>query len=86
VNATFLQPFVSYTTPTAWSFTLNSETTYDWDREQWAVPVLAIVSKVTTIGGYMVAIGAGTRYWADAPAGGPRGWGFRVVIELLFPR
>jgi len=86
VNATFLQPFVSYTTPTAWSFTFNSETTYDWDREQWEVPMLAIVSKVTTIGGQMVAIGTGARYRADAPAGGPRGWGFRVVIELLFPR
>jgi hypothetical protein len=27
VNATFLQPFVAYTTPTAWTFTLNSEST-----------------------------------------------------------
>ena len=47
VNATFLQPFISYTTPTAWSFALNTESTYDWEREQWAVPINATVSKVT---------------------------------------
>src|SRR5206468_7964292 len=30
ISATFLQPFVTYTTPTAWSFMLNTESTYDW--------------------------------------------------------
>jgi hypothetical protein len=34
VNAAFLQPFATYTTPTAWSFTAQTETTYDWEREQ----------------------------------------------------
>ena len=42
VNATFLQPFASYTTPTAWSFALNTESTYDWEREQWALPINGI--------------------------------------------
>ena len=31
VNATFLQPFMSYTTPTAVSYGLNTEATYDWE-------------------------------------------------------
>ena len=39
VNATFLQPFISYTTKDAWTFTLNTESTYDWEAEQWSVPV-----------------------------------------------
>jgi len=30
VNATFLQPFVSYTTKTITTFGLNTESTYDW--------------------------------------------------------
>jgi hypothetical protein len=30
VNTTFLQPFLSSTTKDAWTFTLNSEATYDW--------------------------------------------------------
>jgi hypothetical protein len=86
VNATFLQPFVSYTTPTAWSFSLNTESTYDWEREQWAVPINAIVSKVTTVGGQLASFGGGVRYWADGPEGGPHGWGFRLSVTLLFPR
>ena len=32
VNATYLQPFVSYTTKKAMTFTLNTESTYDWHR------------------------------------------------------
>ena len=30
VNRTFLQPFVTYTTADAWSFTLQTESAYDW--------------------------------------------------------
>ena len=86
VNATFLQPFVSYTTPTAWSFALNTESTYDWEREQWAVPINATVSKVTKVGDQLVSFGGGVRYWVDGPEGGPHGWGFRLSVTLLFPR
>jgi hypothetical protein len=39
VNSTFLQPFLSYTTPDAWTFTLNSESTFDWTSDSWTVPV-----------------------------------------------
>jgi hypothetical protein len=35
VNATFFQPFLSYTIPTAWSFSVNSESTHDWKNEHW---------------------------------------------------
>jgi hypothetical protein len=86
VNATYVQPFVSYTTPTAWSLALNTESTYDWERKQWAVPINAIVSKVTKLGDQTVSFGAGARYWADGPEGGPHGWGFRLVATLIFPR
>lgn len=86
VNATFLQPFVSYTTPTAWSFALNTESTYDWEHKQWAVPINAIVSKVTKVGDQLVSFGGGVRYWADGPQGGPHGWGLRLSVTLLFPR
>jgi hypothetical protein len=77
---------VTYTTPTAWSFTLNTESTYDWENRQWAVPLNALVSKVTKIGDQIVSFGGGVRYWADGPEGGPHGWGFRLVVTLLFPK
>ena len=30
ISTTFLQPFISYTTPSAWTFSLNTESSYDW--------------------------------------------------------
>lgn len=86
VNTTFVQPFLTYTTPTAWSYTLQTESTYDWEGEQWAVPINGVVTKVTKIGGQLVSVGAGVRYWADGPDSGPQGWGARLIFTLLFPR
>jgi hypothetical protein len=86
VSSTFLQPFLSYTTPTAWTFTLNTESTYDWKNEHWSVPVNGVVSKVTKIGGQLVSVGGGVRYWADSTASEPQGLGLRLVVTLLFPR
>jgi hypothetical protein len=77
---------VNYTTPTAWSFILNTESTYDWENEEWTVPVNAMVTKMTRVGGQMVSIGGGLRYWVDSPPGGPEGVGYRAVVTLLFPR
>ncbi|MEQ1802674.1 MAG: transporter [Gammaproteobacteria bacterium] len=86
VNATFMQPFLSYTTPTAWTYSLNTESTYDWEGEEWSVPVNAIVTKVTRVGGQLVSVGGGLRYWADSPPNGPEGLGVRFVVTLLFPK
>jgi len=86
VNTTFIQPFLSFTTPTAWSYTLQTETTYDWRGEQWTVPVNALVSKVTKVGGQLVQFGGGVRYWADTTTLSPEGWGLRLSVTLLFPK
>jgi hypothetical protein len=86
VNATFQQPFLSYTTPAAWTFTLQTETTYDWENEQWTVPINATVTKVVRLGGQLVSFGGGARYWAEGPQTAPEGWGVRLIATLLFPR
>lgn len=86
ISATFIQPFVSYTTPTAWTFGLNTESTYDWNGEEWSVPINATVSKLFKIGKQPVSLGGGLRYWADSPDGGPEGFGARIVFTLLFPK
>jgi hypothetical protein len=85
VNATFVQPFLSYITPTKTTFTLNSETTYDWTNEQWNVPVNFVVSQLLKIGDQPVQIFGGARYYLDAPDGGPE-WGLRFGITFLFPQ
>jgi hypothetical protein len=86
VSNTFLQPFVAYTTKEAWTYTLNTESNYDWKDEEWSVPINAQISKVTRIGDQLVSIGGGLRWWADSAPDGPEGLGARFFVTLLYPR
>ena len=86
VNATFIQPFVTYTMPTATTFVLNTESSYDWEARQWSVPIMAGVTQVLRLGDQLVQVGALARYWAESPTQGPHGWGLRLNVTLLFPR
>lgn len=86
VNSTFLQPFLSYTTSNAWTFGVNTESTYNWEAEEWSVPLNFTVAKVTKIGEQPVSFTAGVRYWAESPESGPDGIGFRGVVTFLFPK
>jgi hypothetical protein len=86
ISDTFLQPFVTYTAPTALSFAIQAEATYDWKAEQWNVPVGFFVSKVVRLGQQMISIQAGPRYFVESTANGPEGRAFRVNLTLLFPR
>jgi hypothetical protein len=86
INATFLQPFVSYTTSTYTSFGINTESTYDWRTKEWSVPLNLSVTQLLRIGGQPLSIQLGPRYWLDSTVNGAYGWGFRVAVTLLFPR
>jgi hypothetical protein len=87
INASYLQPFLSYTTPDAWTFTVNTESTYDWENEAWSVPLNGTISKLVTLGGQPVSLFGGVRYWAVSPEDvGPEGWGARFGITFLFPK
>jgi hypothetical protein len=86
INATYLQPFVAYTTPSAVTYSFNSESTYDWENEQWSVPFNAIMTKVVRFGNQTTSIGGGIRYWAEGPGSAPEGWGLRFLFTLMFPR
>jgi hypothetical protein len=86
VNATYMQPFITYTTKKAVSFGANTETTYDWKSEQWGVPLNFTVSKVMNIGNQTLSVGAGIRYWAESTDSGPEGVGGRLTFTMLFPK
>jgi len=86
ISSSFLQPFLSFTTPGATTFTVNLESSYDWKSENWSVPVNVLVSQVLKLGGQMLSIGGGARYWIDSTPGGPEGWGVRLQLTLLFPK
>jgi hypothetical protein len=84
VNATFLQPFLLYTTKTRTTFALNTESTYDWQHEQWTVPINVSVRQLLKLGPQRVQFELGYRYYAERPLGGPD-WGIRFTITFLFP-
>lgn len=86
ISSTFLQPFLTYTTKQAVTFALNTESTYDWKAEQWAVPINFTATKVTKFGNQLVSVGGGLRYWAESTDGGPEGLGVRLIFTLLFPK
>ena len=77
---------MSYTTPKATSFTLNTESTYDWENKQWSVPINATVGQIVKIHRLPVQFTLGARYWAQSPEDGPDGWGGRFKVTLLFPK
>ncbi len=85
VSRTFLQPFVAYTTPDSWTFSLNTESSYDWNAKQWSVPVNFVVSKLVRVGAQPISFFAGARYWAESPTTGPHDFGARFGMTFLFP-
>jgi hypothetical protein len=85
VNATFLQPFFCYSTKTYTTFTVNTESTYDWEGKQWTVPLNVMLNQMLKIGKQPISLQLGYRYYAEGPSGGPE-WGLRFAVTLLFPK
>ena len=85
MNFTYTQPFLAYTTKTYTTFTVNTETTRDWENDQWTVPLNFMVQQLVKIGHQPVAFQVGYRYYADKPSGGPD-WGLRFTVTFLFPK
>lgn len=85
INATFLQPFLAYTWPSATTLTLNTESTYDWANSQWVSPVNLVASQIVKVGRLPLQFQLGGRYYIEGPSGGPE-WGIRFGIVVLLPR
>jgi hypothetical protein len=83
-NATYLQPFVSYTTKSHTTMGLNSESTYNWQDSQWSIPFNLTLAQLVKIGELPVQFQVGGRWYADGPDGGPN-WGLRFTVTVLLP-
>lgn len=83
---TFIQPFLNYTTPNAWTYVLNTESLYDWEAKEWSVPVNATIKKLVTLGDQRVSFSVGVRRWVSSSTNGPEGWGATLGATLLFPK
>jgi hypothetical protein len=84
VNSEFLQPFLSFNTKTNTTFGVNTESTYNWETEDWTVPVNLTVAQLVKIGKRPVSFLAGYRKYAGSPPG-KQDWGLRFQVTLLFP-
>jgi hypothetical protein len=85
VSSTFIQPFIAFAASGGWTYTLNTESSYDWIARQWSVPINFQISKLPKIGDQPVSISAGPKYWAESPEGGPHGVGGRLSLTFILP-
>jgi hypothetical protein len=86
ISASYVEPWVSFTTPIGTILSASSETAYDWNAEQWTVPVVLTADHLFANGPIPFSIGAAARYWAESADGGPEGWAGRVQCTVLFPK
>jgi hypothetical protein len=85
ISTAYMQPFVSYTTKRATTFTINTESTYNWKTEQWTVPINLTVGQLTRIRKQPIQFTIGGRFYVKGPEYGPD-WGVRFVTTFLFPK
>jgi hypothetical protein len=85
VSATFLQPFLSYTTKAYTTYGINTESTYDWKSTQWTVPINLSVSQLVKFGSQPVSFQLIARGYVERPDGGPD-WGLSFTTTFLFPK
>lgn len=87
ISSTFLQPFLAYIIDaTKTTLSLNVESAYNWESEEWSVPVNVGVSQLFRVKSQIMQLQLGTRYWAESTTGGPEDWGLRCQLVFLFPK
>jgi hypothetical protein len=85
VSVTSTEPYIAYVTQSETTFTLNTESTYDWKAKSWSVPIIFKVEQLLKVGRQIIQVGGGLRYWAASPDSGPEGLGARLSIVFVFP-
>jgi hypothetical protein len=84
-SVTFLQPFLAKGLGKGVTATANLESTYDWNADEWTIPLNLQASKVMKLGSQRASVFGGARAYLDAPDGGPD-WGLRIGLTLIFPK
>lgn len=79
-----MQPFLAFTQKSGLTWSLGSDSSYDWTARNWAVPVSAGVSKMFSVGQQRASVGLEGKYWMSHPDTAP-GWGVRLTASVLFP-
>lgn len=85
-NNLYWQPFVAYVTSDAWTYSLNTQSTYNYDMHRTQNPVNATLSKLIVTNGLPISYQIGARYNVTSMPGGAQGWGARASITFVFPK
>src|SRR5262245_31069543 len=85
VSATFIQLFASRRVGKGRTVSATVESTYDWEHEQWNVPLNVSYSQVMRIGKQMLSFQGGVGRYLEAPTLAPD-WGVRFTTTLMFPK
>jgi hypothetical protein len=86
VSQMLVNPFVTYATPRAFTVAVAADIVRDWEGKRWTVPVIFNASQVTRVGGQLMQIGGGLRYYVATNEFAPHGFAARFTVTLLFPR
>ncbi len=85
-NNLYWQPFLAYVTHSAWTFTINTQSTYNYDRHKSINPYNFTVGKLYIHGEIPVNYTFGVSYMGTKSPEGPSGFGGRAQITFAFPK
>lgn len=85
INRTFVQPWVNYELKDGWSISATSQTSFNWNTDEWTVPLNVGVAKLFNVGNQPIQLQFGGVYNLTAPDGVPR-WGLQSTLTFLFPK
>ncbi len=85
VSAMFLQPFLSHTTKKYTTYGINTQSTYNWETQEWTVPIFLTVSQLMKIKKKPISFTFAYFNYVDTPQYGPD-WGLQFTVTLLYPK
>lgn len=85
-NNLYWQPFLDYVTSDAWTFSINTQSVYNYDVHRTQNPVNAAISKLVVTNGLPISYSVGARYNVTSIPGGAQGWGARASITFVFSK
>jgi hypothetical protein len=85
VNATVVQPSVSFTTRRDTSLSAGTASLYDWTEGEWTVPLELSLDQLVKVGKQPATVGLTARHGLWRPED-DASWGLVLTMTLLFPR
>ena len=85
INASFVQPFVTYATTSGASYTIASENTQSWNNDFFGGFLGIYYARVVKVGKQLIQVGGGPKFYYGNNPLNPQ-WGLRANIIALFPK